>query len=304
MDWEPLIPARRSIFRNQSCVPQQPMETLDRRPPTVRGWHSVPDLRPPTERYKSSANSSRPSRSHNFRRQSYSENRRSVSNMKSLLPLQLQSSPQMPSVSAWIDDTIRETQPSNASNIRPPQKEIFVQDHVPWMQSPQQELFVDVSRLKYRETPVYSEAGSPALSRVYASDGEPCRKPREPQTPWEESHMSDSRTGSESAMSSSEATSVDCATSDANSEESYIFDSDSIISPHDSYLSIKCQGEYVVERAWWKAARRLPPTFEEGVRLAAASKELIESQSSRCSSICSEDVYDVSLRFHDLHCQI
>lgn len=96
----------------------------------------------------------------------------------SAMPECLQSRAQETSLDlpAWVENTNRHTLQSGGG--------VVDEEMVPWMQLPQSESFSGISRAHYRETPLYSEAGSPDLSRAYVTDEVACPQPRPPIVSW------------------------------------------------------------------------------------------------------------------------
>jgi len=307
MDFRPSSPHPK-LLRKRSRVSQQSVDIVDDRDrfPAPRSCRSLPGLRLPLSHSKSSIKDATRSHTDNHESPSSAGSRRSVSGMKSLLPLKLQSTPPMPSldVSAWIDNTIRQTRSSNAFDILPRHQEDSIQERVPWKASHHHETFTDISQPRYRETAVYSEPGSPSLSRAYASDEE-LRTISRASDAASRDRLGTFYTSSlsESVLSSDDDALSDCAAPDAPGESSHTSGiiRDSLLSPRDSGLSIKCQGEYAMEAAWLNPTRRLASGFEETYKstaLHSASESWIESDSSRCSSsLGSDEVYDVSVPF-------
>jgi hypothetical protein len=134
----------------------------------------MPSLRLPISRSASSTSFSPVSDpGHLERPHPLSPSRKSVSSMKSLLPLKLHSSPPMPNISVWLDGTSQNSQVDAKSPSFLPKPVTSDDCYIPWMLSPQNsELFSGAGSGCYRETPIYSEPGSPTLSRAYYSDGE------------------------------------------------------------------------------------------------------------------------------------
>lgn len=306
MDFRPSSPHPK-LLRKRSHVSQQSFDVVDDCFPAARSCRSLPGLRLPLSHSKSFIDGATRSHTDHHERPSSAGSRRSVSGMKSLLPLKLQSTPPMPSldVSAWIDNTIRQTRSSNTLDVLPRHQEISIEERVSWTGSRHHGTFTDISQPRYRETAVYSEPASPSFSPAYATDEELRTISR----------ASDAASGdklatfytsslSESVLSCDDCALSDYAAPDDPDETSHTSGTvrDSFMSPRGSGLSIKCQGEYAMEAAWLKPTRRLASGFEESYKspaLHSASESWIESDSSRCSSsLGSDDVYDVSVPFH------
>jgi hypothetical protein len=94
---------------------------------------------------------------------------RSVIGMKELLKCKFRPQPPLPktNLSTWLDDN---STPCDSAT-RPSSPDL---SSVPWMRSPQDGNLHHLRRDRYRETPIYSDPGSPLLSRFYFNEEDYC----------------------------------------------------------------------------------------------------------------------------------
>ncbi len=275
---------------------------------TLRSKRSMPSLRLPVSRFSvdsDSTHSSRSSINMERDRERYSpslRSRRSVTSMKQLLPLKLHSTPPMPKITSWLDDTLSSDPPSPAPfdfGLNDVPKDLD-KNQVPWMHSSQEEQLLSHLRPdRYRETPVYSEPNSPLLARAYFTNEDLCFACPPPGSTCQELCIVNSY---ESVSSESQDSYAACTdTFDPNDHEGSIETSptsytSSRISDF-SALSIQCKGEYPDESVWLRNSIResLEASLQEYRETEEpASEKWIESDSSRCSSPMScNEVYDV-----------
>ncbi|ELR02689.1 hypothetical protein GMDG_05638 [Pseudogymnoascus destructans 20631-21] len=200
---------------------------------------------------------------------------------------------------AWVENTNRHTLQSGGG--------IVDEDLVPWMQMPQPELFSGISRAQYRETPLYSEAGSPDLSRAYVTDEVACPQPRPPIVSWASwatFGLGDSYAGFESQISPKRGSSSDCEAGDDNSYygDAYGEDGASVSSRQSSALSIKCQGHNISELAPVTFGQSVTQQVEESVVPNSMGSEFMDwagsgssGRSSPCYSECAYEEFATPL---------
>jgi hypothetical protein len=239
--------------------------------------------------------------------------RRSVTGMKRLMPLRL-ASPQVsprPSPQSEFDLAFSEA-PRSFNFIYDQRQDPSDSRYVPWMQfETDSPLLNDLDSRKFRETPIYSEPGSPFLARAYFSDendcpkclppGSPCRnvcivesygdiaEMQSPQLEYNTDHVESFDGESEAGTESSEYESVSTGLT-------------SLPSSSLSDLSIKCRGLEVMQfEPFWVESTPAPwlaPALEEQKELVTQrypAESWIASESSRCSSpVCISEVLSVS----------
>lgn len=198
-------------------------------------------------------------------------------------------------LSAWVENTNRYTL----------QGGIVDEELVPWMQLPQPE-FSGIDKSHYRDTPLYSEAGSPDLSRAYPTDEVACPQPRPPIVSWASwatFGVCENYTGSESSISPKRGASSNCQAGDDISYYGGASGEDraSVSSQQNSTLSIKCQGHNILELPPLALGQPAAQPVEESVlpdSHACDFMDWAENGSSGGSSPCySECAYEVSNLF-------
>ena len=240
--------------------------------------------------------------------------RRSVSSMKHLLPLRLQPTPPQPMVelASWLDNTIFNLQSPTTFNFEnESRKELTEPIPIPWMSSSQDiRLPHNLPPGRYRETPIYSDCGSPMLSRAYFSDEDSCYHCSSKGSICDELCIVSDYEDAETPNSYSQNSAIDYTD---------IFDADKVGSIETSTtafalsrmseLSARCHGEYCPpdEAVWIKSSSC--PWIEAGVHEAASSsgdnqveqeqnpfENWLDSESSRSASSFSDDeVLDVRI---------
>lgn len=180
----------------------------------------------------------------------------------SAMPECLQSRAQETSLDlpAWVENTNRHTLQSGGG--------IVDEELLPWMQLPQTELFSGISKALYRETPLYSEAGSPDLARAYVTDEVACPQPRPPIVSWASwatFGLGDSYAGFEAPISLKKG-----ADSEVRDDCSYYGDASgedraSVSSRQNSDLSIKCKGNNIPQLPPLTFGRQAAQRVEEGL---------------------------------------
>lgn len=217
----------------------------------------------------------------------------------SAMPECLQSRAEETSIdlSAWVEHTNRHTLQSGGG--------VVDEELVPWMQLPQPE-FSGIDKSQYRETPLYSESGSPDLSRAYAMDEVACPQPRPPIVSWASwttFGFGESYTGLETLASLKRGASSDPEVGD---DISYYGDASgedrpSVSPRRSSTLSIKCQGHNVLELPPLTFGQPTSQPVEESVLPDSHGCDFMdwaENGSSGRSSPCySEGAYEVSILF-------
>lgn len=194
---------------------------------------------------------------------------------------------------AWIDHTnslTHQSRPGHPSIGR----EDAVDDIVPWMQLSQEGLFDGVSRANYRETPLYSEPGSPALSRAYGSDSQTRSKLRVSNVSCGTFGRCDTYAASDSSSCNGGASTDFSSGEESVSGEGVV----SISTRKDSPLSIQCQGSHSLEITPMGTDQLLSPRFEENelpdLQTSFTFTDWAEAESSGRSSPCYSDyVYEV-----------
>ncbi|OBT82555.1 hypothetical protein VE02_08537 [Pseudogymnoascus sp. 03VT05] len=194
---------------------------------------------------------------------------------------------------AWVENTNHHTLQLGGGAVD--------EELVPWMQMPQPELFSGISKEKYRETPLYSEAGSPDLSRAYFTDEVACPQPRPPIVSWASwttFGLGDNYADFETLISPKRGSSSHCEAGDDNSNygDASGEDGASISSRRGSALSIKCQGHNIPELAPTTFGQSVTQQVEESVVPISMSSEFMDwagDWSSGQSSPCySERAYE------------
>ncbi|KFY48239.1 hypothetical protein V496_10301, partial [Pseudogymnoascus sp. VKM F-4515 (FW-2607)] len=171
-------------------------------------------------------------------------------------------------LSAWVENTNRCTLQLGGG--------VADDELVPWMQLPQPE-FSGIDKSQYRETPLYSEAGSADLSRAYVTDEVACPQPRPPIVSWASwatFGVGENYTGFESSIAPKRGAS---SNPQAGDDVSYYGDASgedraSVSSRQNSGLSIKCQGHNILEL----------PLFEFGQPAAQPVDESVLPDSQGC----------------------
>lgn len=200
-------------------------------------------------------------------------------------------------LSAWVENTNRCTLQLGGG--------VADDELVPWMQLPQPE-FSGIDKSQYRETPLYSEAGSADLSRAYVTDEVACPQPRPPIVSWASwatFGVGENYTGFESSIAPKRGAS---SNSQAGADISYYGDASgedraSISSRRNSGLSIKCQGHNILELPLFEFSQPAAQPVEESVLPDSQGCDFMdwaENGSSGGSSPCySECAYEVSNLF-------
>lgn len=199
---------------------------------------------------------------------------------------------------AWVENANRHTLKSGGG--------VVDEELVPWMQMPQPELFSGISKDQYRETPLYSEAGSPDLSRAYTTDEVVCPQPRPPIVSWASwttFGLSDNYADFETQISHKRGASSDSGVGD---DRSYYGDTSgedgaSVSSQQSSALSIKCQGHNIPELAPLTFGQSVTQQVEDSVVPNSIGSEFMNwvgnGSSGRSSPCYSECAYEVSNLF-------
>ena len=196
---------------------------------------------------------------------------------------------------AWVENTNRHTLQSGGG--------VVDEELVPWMQLPQTELFSGISKALYRETPLYSEAGSPDLARAYVTDEVACPQPRPPIVSWASwatFGLGDSYAGFEAPISLKKG-----ADSEVRDDCSYYGDASgedraSVSSRQNSDLSIKCKGNNIPQLPPLTFGRQAAQRVEEGLLPNSHGYDFMdwaEKSSGRSSPCYSECAYEVSNLF-------
>lgn len=184
---------------------------------------------------------------------SVTSSRRSVSSMKQLLSLKLQPTPPLPKVdlSSWLDETVPPLQPPIAFDFDFNETNKSRQsNNVPWNWSSEElRLSNDLHPTRYRETPIYSEPGSPMPTRAYFPDENSYRQCPDSDSVCDELCILSDYEDAETPDSGSQVSFLDCAeTFDNMCNASAETSPTSFASSRISELSIKCQGEYGISK--------------------------------------------------------
>ncbi|OBT51138.1 hypothetical protein VE04_08930, partial [Pseudogymnoascus sp. 24MN13] len=193
---------------------------------------------------------------------------------------------------AWVENTNRHTLKSGGG--------VVDEELVPWMQMPQPELFSGISKEQYRETPLYSEAGSPNLARAYVTDEVACPQPRPPIVSWASwatFGAGDNFADFEALISPKRGSSSDCEAGDDNSYYGDASGEDRALvsSRRSSALSIKCQGHNIAELAPLTFGQSVTQQVEESVVPNSMGSEFMDwagNRSGRSSPCYSECAYE------------
>ena len=240
---------------------------------------------------------------------STSSSRRSVSGMKQLLPFKLQLDPPLPKVdlAAWLDDAVPSMDSHNASPLEsePIQGSSHSQHFSSMRPSQDVRLSGKLPPSRYRETPVYSEPGSPQLGLAYFSDSDSCSRCPPPKLLCDELCIVSDYEDAESAEANSEASFVEYEEVSPSAFVGYEpvdTSPTSFVSSRSSALSIKCRGEHlgsdVTKRtmdypSWcdeMDVVGSVEDTNNSGTVLHHGRMDAwIGSDSSRCSSPSSGD---------------
>jgi hypothetical protein len=168
-------------------------------------------------------------------------------------------------------------------------------NHIPWMHSPQDsQMLNDVFPGRYRETPIYSEPGSPMLARAYFSEEDACYECPPPGAACEELCIVSSYEESSDSGSFESFTDSSISLHESKPQNLATKVSMSFISSRTSALSIQCIGQKTSDgkTGELKDKPRLAPAFEmpsvDRVESDIPDK-WIDSDSSRCSSPDSSD---------------
>jgi hypothetical protein len=250
---------------------------------------------------------------------STSSPRPSVSGMKELIPLKLQQSSPRPhdDVDAWLRATASNFQSPVTYQSEPELEEDFQEPKiVPWMLSPQNIQFPKKLRKdSYREMPIYSDPGSPRLTRAYSVDTPVFNTPNFAQVPFSKSNVNRLRIVEDYELpesdDSGEASVADCAELfDVKRKNSIETSPTSFAPSRISGLSIMCKGEYNLDNEHHWMEHKLEESLEEDF-VAPGLEEpgytsfrdtlntfdgWVDSASSEASSPRQEDVFDVSIR--------
>ncbi|KFY70372.1 hypothetical protein V499_09224 [Pseudogymnoascus sp. VKM F-103] len=196
---------------------------------------------------------------------------------------------------AWVENTNRHTLKSGGG--------VVDEELVPWMQMPQPELFSGISKEQYRETPLYSEAGSPNLARAYVTDEVACPQPRPPivsWASWETFGLGDNFADFEALISPKRGASSNSGAGDGRSYygDASREDGVSVSSRRSSGLSIKCQGHNIPELAPLTFGQSVTQQVEDSMVPTSMGSEFMDwagnRGSGRSSPCYSEGVYEVS----------
>ena len=298
MDWESL-PLIRTVLQRRPHVTRWSMQGAKSHSTAVSSWSSMPPSRLEAAGSELSKQNPLSTCYHNDETPSSPISPHSGSGMSPAFPECIQPSAPKASLdlSAWVDNTNRFTRKSQ-SGLPSTEREIGVEKIVPWMQMSQQGLFNGVRRTKYRETPLYSEPGSLALSRAYGSDELPWLKLRATNSSWGTFGMSNSHSGSDSSSCSKDS-STDFEASSASDDGNVCGEERvSVSSWRSSALSIQCRGDHTLATTPMQLVQLPTPRFEENEppkpHTSAFTDWAEGGSSGRSSPYCSDYVYEVS----------